>query len=189
MRRCCETGRTATAGRADGEGLHVRPGGALVPRLRRLRDPRGGAEIHARLGLPRERSSSSPGSAARRASRPTWRPTGCTRSTAALLRSRPGSRSRGRISRFGRDRRRRRALDRRQPPDPRVAAQREHQDPALQHRDLRADEGPVLPDLAARDAGRTTPMGRSTGPSSRCRWRSAPKPRSSLARSTRSAST
>ena len=52
---------------------------------------------------------------------------------------------------LGRDRRRRRALDRRQPPDPRAAAQREHQDPALQQPDLRADEGAVLADLAARD--------------------------------------
>src|SRR5207302_1427585 len=54
--------------------------------------------------------------------------------------------------RLGRDRRRRRALDRWQPPDPRAAPEREHQDPALQQRDLRADEGPVLADLAARDA-------------------------------------
>ena len=41
-------------------------------------------------------------------------------------------------------RRRRRALDRRQPPDPRAAPQRADQDPALQQPDLRPDEGPVL---------------------------------------------
>ena len=48
--------------------------------------------------------------------------------------------------RLGRDRRRRLDLDRRQPPDPRAAPQRELQDPALQQRGLRADEGPVLAD-------------------------------------------
>ena len=48
------------------------------------------------------------------------------------------------------DRRRRRALDRRQPSDPRAAPQRQHQDPPLQQPDLRADEGPVLADVGAR---------------------------------------
>ena len=38
-----------------GEGLQVRPGGALVPGLRRLRDPGRGAEFMPELGLPRER--------------------------------------------------------------------------------------------------------------------------------------
>ena len=51
--------------------------------------------------------------------------------------------------RLGRDRRRRRALDRRQPPDPRAAPQRQREDPALQQPDLRADEGPVLADVRA----------------------------------------
>ena len=41
-------------------------------------------------------------------------------------------------------RRRRRPLDRRQPPDPRAAPQRAAQDPALQQPDLRPHEGPVL---------------------------------------------
>ena len=70
---------------------------------------------------------------------------------------RPGAGHRHRAGRvaagplgLGRHRRRRRALDRRQPPDPRVAAQREPQDPALQQPDLRADQGPVLPDLRGR---------------------------------------
>ena len=63
-----------------------------MPGLRRLRDPRRGAELHARArDRARAASSSSPGSAAPRASRTTWRPTGCTRSTAARRRSRPGS--------------------------------------------------------------------------------------------------
>ena len=51
----------------------------------------------------------------------------------------------------GRDRRRRCALDRRQPSDPCAAPQRERQDPALQQQDLRLDEGPVLPDERARE--------------------------------------
>ena len=46
-------------------------------------------------------------------------------------------------------RRRRRALDRRQPPDPRPAPEREREDPALQQPDLRPDEGPVLADERA----------------------------------------
>ena len=46
----------------------------------------------------------------------------------------------------GRHRRRRRALDRRQPPDPRPAPQRAAEDPALQQPDLRAHQGPVLAD-------------------------------------------
>src|SRR3712207_7163581 len=42
--------------------------------------------------------------------------------------------------RVGGDRGRRRAVDRRQPPDPRASPQREHDDPAVQQPDLRADE-------------------------------------------------
>ena len=49
----------------------------------------------------------------------------------------------------GRHRRRRRALDRRQPPDPRASPQRQPQDPAVQQPDLRTDEGPVLADVRA----------------------------------------
>ena len=37
---------------ADREGLQVRPGGALVPGLRRLRDPRRDAGLHARARHP-----------------------------------------------------------------------------------------------------------------------------------------
>ena len=51
---------------------------------------------------------------------------------------------------LGRDRRRRLAVDRRQPPDPRAAPQRAGQDPAVQQPDLRADQGPGLADLRAR---------------------------------------
>ena len=51
----------------------------------------------------------------------------------------------------GRHRRRRRAVDRRQPPDPRAAPQRQPQDPAVQQPDLRADQGPVLADVGGRE--------------------------------------
>ena len=90
----------------------------------------------------------------------------------------------------GGHRRRRRAVDRRQPPDPRAAPQRQPQDPAVQQPDLRADQGPVLPDLRARqdhqvDADGLAGLRRST----RCRWRSAPRRRSWPARSTPTAST
>ena len=49
---------------------------------------------------------------------------------------------------LGRDGRRRRALDRRQPPAARGPAQSRSPDPALQQPRLRADQGPVLADLA-----------------------------------------
>ena len=69
-------------------------------------------------------------------------------------RARAGDRDRARVVaarpvRLGRDRRRRRALDRRQPPDPRAAPQRQREDPALQQPDLRADQGAVLADVAS----------------------------------------
>ena len=51
--------------------------------------------------------------------------------------------------RLGRDRRRRLDVDRRQPPDPRAAPEREPEDPDVQQPDLRADEGPVLADERA----------------------------------------
>ncbi len=51
-----------------------------------------------------------------------------------------------RPARVGHRRRRRHAVDRWQPPDPRAAPQREPQDPDVQQPDLRAHEGPVLAD-------------------------------------------
>ena len=48
--------------------------------------------------------------------------------------------------RVGHRRRRRHALDRRQPPDPRAAPQREPEDHHVQQPDLRAHQGPVLAD-------------------------------------------
>ncbi len=69
-------------------------------------------------------------------------------------RPRPGDRHRGgrgpaRPRRVGDHRRRRRPVDRRQPPHPRPAAQRQPHDPAVQQPDLRLDQGPVLTDLRA----------------------------------------
>ena len=49
-----------------------------------------------------------------------------------------------RSRRVGRRRRRRHVVDRRQPPDPRAATQRQSHDPAVQQPDLRADQGSVL---------------------------------------------
>ncbi len=54
-----------------------------------------------------------------------------------------------RARRLGRHRRRRRLVDRRQSSLARVAAQRGLQDSAVQQRDLRPDERPILADLAA----------------------------------------
>ena len=64
-------------------------------------------------------------------------------------RHRPGH-GPARPRRVGRHRRRRRAVDRRQPPDPRPAPQRQPHDPAVQQPDLRADQGPVLADQRGR---------------------------------------
>ena len=81
-----------------------------------------------------------------------------------------------RPERVGGHRRRRRAVHRRQPPDPRPAPQREPEDPAVQQPDLRPDQGAVLPHLRGRqdhqvDADGLARRARST----RCRWRSAPR--------------
>ncbi len=64
-------------------------------------------------------------------------------------------------------------VDRRQPPDPRPAPQRQPHDPDVQQPDLRADQGPVLADQ--RRSGRSPSRRRSaasTTRSTRCRWRS-----------------
>ena len=149
-RRCCERERQRWP--ADREGLQDRPGGALVPGLRRLRDPRRGAELHARARHPAREHRLHLGDRLRRALPVLHgdlrdpldpRPRAGDRDRARALAARPLG--------LGRDRRRRRALDRRQPPDPRAAPQREREDPDVQQPDLRADEGPVLADLAARD--------------------------------------
>ncbi len=73
-------------------------------------------------------------------------------------RHRPRHRPRGPVG-LGRHRRRRRAVDRRQPPDPRAAPQREPDDPAVQQPDLRPHQGPVLPHLRARQGHQVHPDG------------------------------
>ena len=59
---------------------------------------------------------------------------------------------------LGRLRRRRLALDRRQPPDPRPAPQRPDQDPPLQQPDLRPHQGSVLADLGDRQGDEVDPL-------------------------------
>ena len=92
----------AGRGQADRQGLHLRPGGALVPRLRRLRRAQGRAVASCPTsGCAGRTSSSSPASAAPRGSPTTSTPTGCTPSTAARPRSPPASRPRARTCRCG----------------------------------------------------------------------------------------
>ncbi len=97
-------------------------------------------------------------------------------------RDRPGHLAAGPVG-VGRHRRRRRAVDRRQPPDPRAAPQRQPEDPAVQQPDLRPDQGPVLarPPRSARSPSRRR-WARWTRRSTRSRWRSAPRRPSSPAR-------
>ena len=118
-----------------------------MPGLRRLRDPRRGAGVHAgarhparehRLRLRHRLRGALPVLHAdvRHALDP--RPRAGDRDGSRRV----APRSLG----VGRDRRRRRAVDRRQSPDPRAAPQREREDPDVQQPDLRADEGAVLAD-------------------------------------------
>ena len=124
---------------------------ALVPGLRRLRHPR-------RHPVPAAR-------ARREARRDGVRLGHRLRGAVAVLHEhlrrarhpRPGAGGRHRCragpprpARVGDRRRRRHAVDRRQPPDPRAAPQREPEDPDVQQPDLRADEGSVLADVGAR---------------------------------------
>ena len=77
-----------------------------------------------------------------------------------------------------------------QPPDPRAPAEREPEDPAVQQPDLRPDEGPVLADQRGGEGHEVDAVRlASTIPSTRSRWRWAPRARSSRARSTTTAST
>ena len=136
---------------ADRQGLHLRPGGALVPRLRRLRRAQGRPVVPARpRPAPREHRL-------RLRHRLLVAVPLLPRHLRHALDPRPRAgdrdrhrhRPRGPVG-LGRHRRRRRAVDRRQPPDPRAAPQRQPDDPAVQQPDLRPDQGPVLPHLGAR---------------------------------------
>ena len=119
-----------------------------MPGLRRLRDPRHGAGVHAgarhRPAQDRVRLAGSAAAGRFTYYMDTYGVHGIHGRAPAIATgiatAQPGP------QRLGRDRRRRRALDRRQPPDPRAAPQREPQDPAVQQPDLRPDEGPVLAD-------------------------------------------
>ena len=78
------------AGQADQARLHLRPGGALVPRLRRLRHPRRRPVVPARARpQAREHRLRLGHRLLVAASRTTSTPTACTRSTAGLRPSRP----------------------------------------------------------------------------------------------------
>ena len=139
--------------RAHAQGLRLRPGGALVPRLRRLLHPRPDAEGHAR---PRHTAREHRVRLGHRLLQPLpvlhehvrlpHHPRPC-----ADHRHRPQGRA-TRSQRVGRHRRRRRPVDRRQPLPAHVAPQHGREDPALQQRDLRADQGPVLAHVGARQA-------------------------------------
>ena len=177
---------------ADQGRLPVRPGDALVPRVAATtRCCRRSSSSCPSSGSRRSGSCSSPGSAAPGGSRTTWTRTGCTASTAARPRSPPGSPStRAGPLDLGRHRRRRRAVDRRQPPDPRAAPQRPGQDPAVQQPDLRAHQGPGVADLRARQGHQVDAVRRRRPPvQPGLRSRSAPRRRSSPGRSTATAST
>ena len=116
-----------------------------MPRLRRLRDPGHGPAVPARAGAAAGADRLGGG---HRLRGPLRLLHGHLRG-ARNPRPRPGARDRpgARPSRpldLGRHRRRRRAVDRRQPPDPRAAAERADQDPPVQQPDLRPHQGPVL---------------------------------------------
>ena len=89
-------------GQADRQGLHLRPGGALVPRAAATTPcSRPCSRSCPTSACAARTSCSSPASAAPRGSPTTSRPTGCTPSTAAPRRSRPASPPAARTSRCG----------------------------------------------------------------------------------------
>ncbi len=157
-----------------------------MPGLRRLRDPRRGAGVHARARHPAREHRVHLGDRLRVAL-PVLH---ADLRDALDPRPRAGDRDGPRDHApgplgVGRLRRRRRALDRRQPPDPRAAPQRQPHDPALQQPHLRPHQGAVLAHLGARQGHQVHPAtGRSTVRSARSPSRSARRRRSSRARST-----
>ena len=179
------------AGPAHPEGLRVRPGGPLVPGLRRLLDPRPDPEgdaglrraegehrvhlrhrllqpvpvLHEHLRVPHDPR---PG---------------------ADDRDGPQGRAPGPHG-LGGHRRRRRAVDRRQPPPALDAPQRRPDDPPVQQPDLRPDQGPDSPtsELGQADEVDADGLDRPADQAA-ARSRSPPRRRSSPARSTRTPST
>ena len=150
----------AAGHRAHAQGLRVRPGGPLVPGLRRLLDPRPDPEGDARLRLPE-------GEHRVHQRHRLLRPAAVLHEHVRLPhdprpRADAGDRPQGRPpgpDGLGHHRRRRRAVDRRQPRAPLDAPQRRHQAGDVQQPDLRPDQGPGVADLGVRqedqvDAGR-----------------------------------
>ena len=134
------------------QGLRHRPGGALVPGLRRLCDPEGGPQktlADVQADPARTVFVSGIGCAARFPYYVETYGFHTIHGRAPGVRDRDQARQ-SRARRLGRRRRRRPALDRRQPSDPRAAAQPRPADPAVQQRDLRPDQGPVLAHLTPR---------------------------------------
>ena len=134
----------------DQEGLDQRPGGPLVPGLRRLRrahrrpdaDARAGRE--ARAGGVRVRHRLlQPVPVLHEHLRHPQHPRAGAGHRHRHRRGPAGPR------RVGDHRRRRRAVDRGQPLHPRAAPQRQPHDPAVQQPDLRAHQGPVLAHVGA----------------------------------------
>ena len=143
--------RHAPSFHAHAQGLRVRPGGPLVPGLRRLLDPRPDPEDHARLRVPegehrlhlRHRLLRPPAVLHEHVRLPHHpRPR-------ADARHGPQGRAPGPDG-LGHHRRRRRALHRRQPRDPLDAPQRRHQADHVQQPHLRPDQGPGVADVRVR---------------------------------------
>ena len=119
-----------------------------MPGLRRLRHPASGAAADARTGGRAPQHRVRVGDRVQqpipvlhehlRVPRDPW-PCSGHRHRARHRPSRPRC--------VGHHRRRRRALDRWQPPHPRTPAKRQPHDPAVQQPDLRTHQGPVLADL------------------------------------------
>ena len=139
-----------------------------MPGLRRLRDPRGRPGLLPRARHPARAGRVRHGHRLRGPLRVLHGHVRDARHPRPRARAgdRPGGRAAGPLD-LGRDRRRRRAVDRRQPPDPRAAPQRAGEDPAVQQPDLRAHQGPGVADVRARqgdevDAVRLASTTRST---------------------------
>ena len=123
-----------------------------MPRLRRLLDPRPDPEGDARLRRARRRTSSSSRGIGCSGRLPYYMNTygfhtihGRAPTLATGLKAaRPGPDG------LGHHRRRRRAVDRRQPRPPLDAPQRRHQDGHVQQPHLRPDQGPGVADVGAR---------------------------------------
>ena len=186
-----ETMATRRRRHDEQEGLHLRPGGALVPGLRRLRDPVGRPGLHAGA---RHRAAQDRLRVRHRVQRPVHVLHGHLRDArGARPRAGPRDGHRDGTTRpvgVGGHRRRRRPVDRWEPSDPRAAPQREPEDPAVQQPDLRPHEGSVLADERGGQGHEVHAVRLDRSPlQPDRRWRSAPRGPSSRERSTTTAST